>query len=42
MRSEDEDLVSNYFKRKSKKYGLLSFFKYAESNILPQRVKKTF
>merc|ERR1711931_180204 len=41
-RNEDEDLVSNYFKRKSKKYGLLSFFKYAENNILPQRVKKAF
>lgn len=41
-RQDDEDLVSNYFKRKSKKYGLLSLFKYAESNILPQRVKKTF
>jgi len=40
--NEDEDLVSNYFKRKSKKYGLLSFFKYAESSILPQRIKKTF
>ncbi|KAK3597778.1 hypothetical protein CHS0354_006136 [Potamilus streckersoni] len=39
---EDQDIVSNYFKRKGKKYGLLSFFKYAQESVLPQRVKKHF
>lgn len=38
----DNDLVSNYFSRKSKKYGLLSLFTYAKQSILPQRSKKAF
>ena len=39
---KDMDVVSNYFKRRGKRYGLLSFFKYAQESILPQRVKKQF
>ncbi|KAK7872476.1 hypothetical protein R5R35_014268 [Gryllus longicercus] len=39
---DDNDVVTNYFSRKSKKYGLLSFFNYAKESILPQRSKKTF
>ncbi|KAL1130325.1 hypothetical protein AAG570_013263 [Ranatra chinensis] len=38
----DDDVVSNYFSRKGKKYGLLSFFHYAKESILPERNKKTF
>ncbi|ESO93075.1 hypothetical protein LOTGIDRAFT_119829 [Lottia gigantea] len=37
-----DHLVSSYFKSKEKRYGLLSFFKYAQESILPQRVKKQF
>ncbi|GAB6023291.1 hypothetical protein CHUAL_008100 [Chamberlinius hualienensis] len=40
--SDDNDVVSNYFSRKSKRYGLLSFFNFAKDSILPQRVKKAF
>ncbi|KAH3787612.1 protein TEX261-like [Dreissena polymorpha] len=40
--SEETDVVSNYFSRKGKKYGLLSFLKNAHGSILPQRVKKHF
>ncbi|WAR21159.1 TX261-like protein [Mya arenaria] len=40
--SEDTDIVSSYFSRKGKKYGLLSFLKNAHGTILPQRVKKHF
>ncbi|XP_061171264.1 protein TEX261-like [Saccostrea echinata] len=40
--SEESDVVSNYFKRKGKKYGLLSFFKYAQEGILPQRTRKQY
>ncbi|GAB1604387.1 protein TEX261-like [Argonauta hians] len=39
---KDMDVVSNYFNRRGKRYGLLSFFKYAQESILPQRVKKQF
>lgn len=38
----DSDLVTSYFKRKGKKYGLLHFLKSAQDSILPQRVKKSF
>uniref|UniRef100_A0A1B6DTA1 Protein TEX261 n=1 Tax=Clastoptera arizonana TaxID=38151 RepID=A0A1B6DTA1_9HEMI len=38
----DNDVVSNYFSRRSKKYGLLSFFNYAKDSILPHRTKKSF
>ncbi|KAJ1525623.1 hypothetical protein ONE63_008842 [Megalurothrips usitatus] len=38
----DNDVVSNYFSRRGKKYGLLSFFNYAKESILPQRNKKAF
>lgn len=40
--SDDNDVVSNYFSRKGKKYGLLSLFNYAKDSILPQRNKKSF
>lgn len=39
---DDNDVVTNYFSRKGKKYGLLSFFNYAKESILPQRTKKAF
>lgn len=38
----DGDIVTNYFRRKSKRYGLLSFLKSAQETVLPQRVKKGF
>ena len=38
----DADVVSNLFKKKSKKIGLLSFLKTAQDTILPQRVKKGY
>ncbi|CAH0391827.1 unnamed protein product [Bemisia tabaci] len=38
----DNDVVSNYFSRRCKKYGLLSFFNYAKESVLPQRSKKAF
>lgn len=38
----DGDVVSNYFSKKGKKYGLLTFFNYAKESVLPQRVKKGF
>jgi len=38
----DGDIVTNYFRRKSKRYGLLLFLKSAQETILPQRVKKGF
>lgn len=38
----DGDVVSNYFSKKGKKYGLLTFFNYAKESILPQRTKKGF
>jgi hypothetical protein len=40
--SDDNDVVSNYFSRKGKKYGLLSLFNYAKDSVLPQRSKKSF
>ncbi|XP_046385617.1 protein TEX261 isoform X1 [Ischnura elegans] len=39
---DDNDVVSNYFLRHGKKYGLLSFFNYAKDSILPHRSKKAF
>nr|CAD7452482.1 unnamed protein product [Timema tahoe] len=39
---DDNDVVSNYFSRKGKKYGLLTLFNYAKDSILPQRNKKAF
>ncbi|ESN90709.1 hypothetical protein HELRODRAFT_166413 [Helobdella robusta] len=38
----DSDIVTSYFQRKGKKYGLLYFLKSAQDSILPQRVKKAF
>ena len=42
--SDDDsaDVVSNYFKKKSKRLGLLSFLKSAQDNILPQGGKKGY
>ncbi|KAG1704377.1 Protein TEX261 [Nymphon striatum] len=40
--SDGNDVVSNYFSKKNKKYGLLSFFNFAKDSLLPQRVKKSF
>ncbi|XP_076364337.1 protein TEX261-like isoform X1 [Tachypleus tridentatus] len=40
--SEDSDVVTNYFSRRGKRYGLLSFFNYAKESVLPQGVKKKF
>lgn len=38
----DNNVVTDYFSRKRKKYGLLSFFSYAKDSVLPQRTKKAF
>ncbi|XP_018574149.1 protein TEX261 [Anoplophora glabripennis] len=38
----DGDVVSNYFSKRNKKYGLLSFFNYAKETLLPVRTKKGF
>ncbi|CAG2163340.1 unnamed protein product [Oppiella nova] len=40
--SDESDVVSHYFSRRGKRYGLLSFFNYAKDSLLPQRVKKSF
>ncbi|XP_053213110.1 protein TEX261-like [Panonychus citri] len=40
--SDDSDVVSHYFSRKTKKYGLYSFFNYCKDNFLGSRVKKSF
>ncbi|GLV43999.1 uncharacterized protein CBL_12705 [Carabus blaptoides fortunei] len=37
-----DDVVTNYFSKRGKKYGLLTFFNYAKDSILPQRAKKGF
>ncbi|GFS28253.1 protein TEX261 [Trichonephila inaurata madagascariensis] len=42
LNADESDVVTNYFSRRSKRYGLLSFFNYAKESILPQRVKKAF
>ncbi|GBP42750.1 Protein TEX261 [Eumeta japonica] len=38
----DNNVVTDYLSRKSKRYSLLSFFSLAKDSILPQRNKKTF
>ncbi|CAG9857341.1 unnamed protein product [Phyllotreta striolata] len=38
----DTDVVSNYFSKRTKKLGLLSFFNYAKESLLPVRTKKGF
>ncbi|KAB0801884.1 hypothetical protein PPYR_04070 [Photinus pyralis] len=40
--TSDGDVVSNYFSKKEKKYGLLSLFNYAKEAILPHQSKKGF
>ncbi|XP_015789054.1 protein TEX261 [Tetranychus urticae] len=40
--SDDSDVVSHYFSRKTKKYGLYSFLNYCKENLLGSRVKKSF
>ncbi|XP_053406822.1 protein TEX261-like [Mercenaria mercenaria] len=42
MTGDETDVVSNYFSRKGKKYGLLAMLKTAQESVLPQRVKKHF
>jgi hypothetical protein len=39
---DENDVVTNYFSKKGKKFGLLSFFKATKEMILPQRTKKSF
>jgi len=39
---DDNDVVSNYFAKKGKKYGLLAFFNSMKTMILPQKTKKSF
>ncbi|XP_019866306.1 protein TEX261 [Aethina tumida] len=38
----ESDVVSNYFSKRNKKYGLLTFFNYAKDTLLPVRSKKGF
>ncbi|XP_047039457.1 protein TEX261 [Helicoverpa zea] len=38
----DNNVLTDYLSRKSKRYSLLSFFSYAKDSILPQRSKKAF
>ncbi|XP_059056449.1 protein TEX261 [Achroia grisella] len=38
----DNNVVTDYLSRKSKRYSLLSFFSFAKESILPQRTKKAF
>ena len=39
---DETDVVSNYFNKRGKKYGLLSVLKKAQESVLPDRVKKHF
>lgn len=38
----DGDVVTNYFSKRNKKYGLLTLFNYMKESILPERSKKGF
>ncbi|XP_053623405.1 protein TEX261 isoform X2 [Plodia interpunctella] len=38
----DNNVVTDYLSRKSKRYSLLSFFSFAKDSILPQRNKKAY
>ncbi|XP_026314405.1 protein TEX261 [Hyposmocoma kahamanoa] len=38
----DNNVLTDYLSRKSKRYSLLSFFSFAKESILPQRNKKAF
>ncbi|XP_026744198.1 protein TEX261 [Trichoplusia ni] len=38
----DNNVLTDYLSRKSKRYSLLSFFSFAKESILPQRSKKAF
>uniref|UniRef100_A0A2A4K7C5 Protein TEX261 n=1 Tax=Heliothis virescens TaxID=7102 RepID=A0A2A4K7C5_HELVI len=38
----DNNVLTDYLSRKSKRYSLLSFFSFAKDSILPQRSKKAF
>ncbi|BFY98258.1 hypothetical protein BsWGS_01298 [Bradybaena similaris] len=40
--TDDSDVVSNYFRKNKKKFGLLSFLKSAQESVLPQRMRKQF
>ena len=41
-KTDQNDVVSNYFSRKTKKMGILTFFNYAKESLLPERMKKSF
>ena len=38
----NNDVVSNYFGKKEKKYGLLAAFNAAKESIMPSRTKKGY
>lgn len=40
--NSSEDVVSNYFKNKNKKVGLLTFLRYLQENYLPQLQKRKY
>eukprot|EP00095_Tigriopus_kingsejongensis_P007046 maker-scaffold146_size311726-snap-gene-1.21 protein:Tk07046 transcript:maker-scaffold146_size311726-snap-gene-1.21-mRNA-1 annotation:"TEX261" len=40
--SDENDVVSNYFQRKEKKYGLLAAFNTIKESILPSKNKKAY
>lgn len=40
--TDDNDVVSNYFQRREKKFGLLTMFQSLKESILPTRGKKAF
>ncbi len=40
--TDENDVVSNYFMRREKRYGLLSVFNSVKESILPSRGKKAF
>ncbi|XP_014665928.1 PREDICTED: protein TEX261-like [Priapulus caudatus] len=42
QKPDSQDVVSSYFSRKGKRYGLLTFFNYAKDAVLPERVKKGY
>ncbi|XP_065200648.1 protein TEX261 [Planococcus citri] len=39
---DDSDVVTKYFSKKNKKYGLLPLFHYLKDSVLPERNKKVF
>ncbi|GJQ88334.1 hypothetical protein Trydic_g3810 [Trypoxylus dichotomus] len=39
---DGRDIVTNYFSKKNKKYGLLAFFSYTKESLMPQHHKKRY